>query len=100
MYPNLFIFGTCGEVFTVGAEAYTPNIEVSIFRGCLVNQNAVMDHEPIYGLLREAKTYVVLAPVLVSYIWADRLHPVARYFPSAEKRTQQTTLRTRSQSDT
>ena len=37
-------------------------------------------------------TYQVFAPVFVSYICAVRLHPVAKYFPSEENLTQQTTL--------
>lgn len=36
-YPDLLIFGTCGEVFTIGAKTYAPNIEVPVLRGCLVD---------------------------------------------------------------
>jgi hypothetical protein len=38
------------------------------------------------------ETHHVFAPVFASKIWAARLQPVARYFPSAENLTQHTTL--------
>lgn len=42
--------------------------------------------------LKKKWTYQTFPPVLTSYIWAVRLHPVAKNFPSFENLTQQTTL--------
>lgn len=92
-YPNLFILGTSGEKFTVGTETHAANIKIALFTRSFVNKNATLfEFVPLKLTLTGIDTYHVLAPVLVSYICAVRLHPVARYLPSAENRTQQTTL--------
>jgi hypothetical protein len=40
----------------------------------------------------QVTTHQVIVPVVVSYICANPRHPVARYLPSAEKRTHRMTL--------
>lgn len=86
------------EELPVGAEAHAPDIQVARLARLLIHQHATRPHPKIIDKLlknnneRARLTHHVFCPVFVSYICAVRLHPVARYFPSAEKRTQHTTL--------
>ena len=41
-YANLTILGAGGKVFSVGAEAHTPNVQIAIFVCFVINKNAVV----------------------------------------------------------
>ena len=92
-YADLLVLCARRQKLAVRAEADAPDVEVARLGRLWVYQNAVTrDQRRAAQRRRDSGTHQVFAPVLVSYICADRLHPVARYLPSAEKRTQQTTL--------
>jgi hypothetical protein len=90
-HANLPILGAGGKVFSVRAEAHAPDIQIAIFVCFFIHKYAAVQVR-WNGYFKSIGTHHVFAPVFASKIWAARLQPVARYFPSAENLTQHTTL--------
>ncbi len=88
------IFSARGKVFSVRAEAHAADVQIAIFVCFVIYEDAIHLRGGVNRkvLLKSGGTHHVFAPVFASKIWAARLQPVARYFPSAENLTQHTTL--------
>jgi hypothetical protein len=89
---DFLVLCTRGEIFAVWAEAHAADVQVARFTGGFVHEHTIRRYQTTQQ--PQINTHQVFCPVLVSYTCAVRLHPVAKYLPSAEKRTQHTTLDT------